>query len=343
MNKLLFDEQPLVLSRGLANAIGLNEAIVLQQIHYWLEINRKAGNNFRDGKFWTYNSMKNWHEKEFSFWSMNTVQRVFASLEKKGFLISGNYNKKSFDQTKWYSIDYDALEALISPITPKWGNASHQDGAMQSTNLGQTIPEISTEINPLSFNPISSHHINEEGHEKTDEIRVEKKKEEKYIGEANGGEKIKKGFQNATTDQSSNTLTKAKPRYDYTTVEEIIKDNIGYDDIISDAAVSENMLDEIVQVTTSTICSEFKDGYVSMGEQKIPAEAVKSVFFKLNRDDIEYFAECFDRNPKEVKKFQAYMRAALYRNHATIEHHYANLYRANNPHPGKPNAQRSYV
>ena len=42
MSKILFDEQPIVVSRELAKLIGLNEAIVLQQVHYWLEINRKA-------------------------------------------------------------------------------------------------------------------------------------------------------------------------------------------------------------------------------------------------------------------------------------------------------------
>jgi len=41
MNKILFDEQPIVIDKVLARKIGLNEAIVIQQVHYWLKINEK--------------------------------------------------------------------------------------------------------------------------------------------------------------------------------------------------------------------------------------------------------------------------------------------------------------
>ncbi len=36
MNNLLLDEHPLLVMPKLATLIGLNEAIVLQQVHYWL-------------------------------------------------------------------------------------------------------------------------------------------------------------------------------------------------------------------------------------------------------------------------------------------------------------------
>lgn len=40
MNALLFDERPIVANPVLAREIGLNEAIVLQQINFWLEVNK---------------------------------------------------------------------------------------------------------------------------------------------------------------------------------------------------------------------------------------------------------------------------------------------------------------
>ena len=95
MGKLLFDEyrideNPIVVSKKLAKLIGLNEAIVLQQVHYWLEINRKANKNFKESRYWTYNSIRTWQENNFEFWSFDTVKRTFAKLEKRGLLISGN-------------------------------------------------------------------------------------------------------------------------------------------------------------------------------------------------------------------------------------------------------------
>lgn len=43
MSMVLFDEHPMLVNKPLAVEIGLNEAIVLQQIHYWLEMNKESG------------------------------------------------------------------------------------------------------------------------------------------------------------------------------------------------------------------------------------------------------------------------------------------------------------
>ena len=54
MSNLLFDERPLVIQPTLAKLLGsLDEAVILQQIHYWLE--KKT--NIKDGRSWVYNSM----------------------------------------------------------------------------------------------------------------------------------------------------------------------------------------------------------------------------------------------------------------------------------------------
>ena len=37
----LFDEEPIVANKTLERELGLNEALVLQQINYWIEINKK--------------------------------------------------------------------------------------------------------------------------------------------------------------------------------------------------------------------------------------------------------------------------------------------------------------
>lgn len=119
----LFDEHPLVIDKELAKVIGLNEAIVLQQVNYWLH-----GKHAKriEGRLWTYNSMKKWHE-QFPFWGLNTVKRTFSSLEESGLLIAGNYNKYKFDKTKWYSIDDEKLN-----------NRMAQNGSMENTKMGHS-------------------------------------------------------------------------------------------------------------------------------------------------------------------------------------------------------------
>ncbi|MDP4447486.1 conserved phage C-terminal domain-containing protein [Staphylococcus hyicus] len=110
MSKLLIDDYPIQVLPKLAEEIGLNEAIILQQIHYWLNTSKHN----HDGKKWIYNSYPEW-QKQFPFWSMITIKRTIYSLEKQKLLIVGNYNKAKFDKTKWYTIDYQTLEGMIRP------------------------------------------------------------------------------------------------------------------------------------------------------------------------------------------------------------------------------------
>ena len=110
MSNLLIDDYPILVLPALASEIGLNEAIVLQQMHYWL---KKSNHNY-DGRRWIYNSFPEW-QKHFPFWSVMTIKRAVYSLEKQNLLYVGNYNKAKFDKTKWYSINYEKLEGMKRP------------------------------------------------------------------------------------------------------------------------------------------------------------------------------------------------------------------------------------
>lgn len=50
----LLNSKPMIVDKSLAAIVGLNEALVLQQLDYWIEINKKNKRNCHDGKFWTY-------------------------------------------------------------------------------------------------------------------------------------------------------------------------------------------------------------------------------------------------------------------------------------------------
>lgn len=108
MSSLLFDEPPLIVVPSLAMLLGSSdEAIILQQVHYWLV----RSTNIRDGYRWVYNSYVNW-QKQFPWMSVPTVKRNFRKLEKKNLLVTANYNQAGFDKTKWYRINYLALDEM---------------------------------------------------------------------------------------------------------------------------------------------------------------------------------------------------------------------------------------
>lgn len=131
MNKLLIEDYPLMVLPRLAQAIGLHEAIFLQQLHYWLNGSKKLE---VDGHKWIYNTMKQWSE-QFPYCSERTLARVISSLTKRGLLLTANYNRRGGDQTKWYTIDYEALNQLELPeLSPKRipGNSSSGQNPAQS-------------------------------------------------------------------------------------------------------------------------------------------------------------------------------------------------------------------
>ncbi len=147
MSKLLIQDNPIMILPTLAIKIGLNESIILQQVHYWLLTSKHD----KDGKRWVYNTYKDWQE-QMPFWSEKTIKRTIKSLEDQGFLLSGNYNSLKLDKTKWYTIDYEKLaeieddgqDFIVSPLG-QTGTSRVTVCPNEGDNLGQAIPEITSE------------------------------------------------------------------------------------------------------------------------------------------------------------------------------------------------------
>lgn len=99
----------MVFDVDLANCIGVDEAIIVSQIKYWMD----RTEHVYDERKWVYNTIESWSE-QFSFWSKDKVFRLLKKLEKDGILITGNYNKNKYDRTKWYSIDEKLLESILN-------------------------------------------------------------------------------------------------------------------------------------------------------------------------------------------------------------------------------------
>lgn len=106
---ILLNSNPLVLDKKLAVILGLNEALVLEQIHYWLEVNKKEKRNYHEGRYWTYNTLNEWQE-EFPFWSISTIKRIFKKLRDMKILEVGNFNVYQMGRTLWYTINYEELD-----------------------------------------------------------------------------------------------------------------------------------------------------------------------------------------------------------------------------------------
>lgn len=133
---LLMDGTQIPVLSELAQVVGLNEAIVLQEVYYWCKVNKRENRPIHDGYYWVYNSYEEWTDRHFPWWHKDTVRGIFTRLEKNGLLISGNYNKSKMDRTKWYRINFPALKAAVEAHT------SVKDSLMDMGGITRPIPEI---------------------------------------------------------------------------------------------------------------------------------------------------------------------------------------------------------
>ncbi|BAQ11479.1 hypothetical protein OXB_3009 [Bacillus sp. OxB-1] len=134
---LLISEPPLQVLPSLAKNIGLNEAILLQQLHYRSLIST----NIKDGYRWVYKTFEEWQE-EFPFWSVKTIKRTVKKLEDEGYVISTSaHNKMKMDRTKWYRIDYSKCVSESGQTVPTIGsNCPNGEGQSAPNVEDNTAP-----------------------------------------------------------------------------------------------------------------------------------------------------------------------------------------------------------
>lgn len=160
-SRLLIDEYPLMVLPNLATSIGLNEAIILQQLHYW--INSPSNKNIHDGRKWTYDSLPEWQKKNFPFWSTSTIKRTVNSLKKQNLILVANYNRAGFDKTNWYSIDYEELNR----VTQRWGQNDPTKRSNWTDGVGQNDPTYTRDL-PETYSETSSNMSSSDEHDHTD-------------------------------------------------------------------------------------------------------------------------------------------------------------------------------
>jgi len=87
----------------IARRVGVNAAVLYQNILFWTQKNLANGRNVRGDKVWTYNSVKAWADL-FPYLSADQVRRALSKLVDEGLIFEGNFNQSAYDRTKWYGV-----------------------------------------------------------------------------------------------------------------------------------------------------------------------------------------------------------------------------------------------
>jgi len=127
-NLILFNRPPMILIPEMADMLGFNDAVILQQLHYWLQIKKKKKDaaSFIDGHYWVYNTIAEWKE-QFIYLSECTIKRVFNRLKKKGIVCVKQYNKHKYNNTNFYTINYKVLNECMLDYAKKELNSDEND------------------------------------------------------------------------------------------------------------------------------------------------------------------------------------------------------------------------
>jgi hypothetical protein len=126
----------------IAAQVGLNAAVIYQNILWWAEKNAANDRHFHDGLWWTYNSIAAFAEL-FPYLTGKQIRTALDKLEQEGLLVSGSFNKSAYDRTKWYA------------PTCLGGHVHLPKKANEAASEGKPIPDSKPVVKPVDITPYS--------------------------------------------------------------------------------------------------------------------------------------------------------------------------------------------
>lgn len=130
-----------VFDTDVAQKYGVNAAIILQNMSYWIMQNEANETNFYDGRYWTFNSKRAYGEL-FPYMTAKQIRTAIEKLVEDGVLVTGNYNKLAYDRTAWYSLTEKGKSIC------RIGQMEHTKKANGFPLEGKPIPDINPNVTP---------------------------------------------------------------------------------------------------------------------------------------------------------------------------------------------------
>jgi hypothetical protein len=134
----------------IAKKYGVNEAIFIYNIFFWVNHNEANRKHFYKGRYWTYNTKKAFIEL-FPFWSYDQVRNIIKKLQENTVLLTDNFNENTWDRTTWYSLS----DELISYIKNNGNTSKNALGKNPNCISEKSLIDVVKFPTPLVKNPNS--------------------------------------------------------------------------------------------------------------------------------------------------------------------------------------------
>ena len=124
----------------IAKEYGVNAAIIVQHLAFWIAKNKANDKHFHEGRYWTYSSVRAFEEL-FPYMSAKQIRGALKKLENADVITVGNYNSIKYNHTRWYAFTEKGNMILqkVNFDLPKSIN--------QSSQKGEPITDIITDNN----------------------------------------------------------------------------------------------------------------------------------------------------------------------------------------------------
>lgn len=127
----------------IAKEYGVHCAIIMNHLEFWIAKNEANGQNFYEGRYWTFNSAEAF-SKLFPYMSARQVNYALQKLRDAGILMTGNFNASAYDRTLWYAFTDFGISIIQNREIHFTKLSNENDGIVQP------IPDINPDINPDS-------------------------------------------------------------------------------------------------------------------------------------------------------------------------------------------------
>lgn len=115
----------------IAKKYGINIAILLNHLNFWILKNKANDKHFYNGTYWTYNSIKAFHDL-FPYLSERQITNALNKMIELGLIKKGNFNTNSYDRTCWYALTNLGVSIMQ--------NCQMEDAKMSNRNVENVEP-----------------------------------------------------------------------------------------------------------------------------------------------------------------------------------------------------------
>lgn len=132
----------------IAQQVGINAAIIYQNIFWWCQKNAANERNIIDGRAWSYNSVRAFTTL-FPYLSAKQVRTALECLVAHGLIMVANHNADPRDRTKWYAAcDPNIASQMADGLAPQ-GKDVGPTGQNTLAPEGEPLPVIKPVINTV--------------------------------------------------------------------------------------------------------------------------------------------------------------------------------------------------